>query len=86
MRTICDKCGGLLTYIGLSDHEPDMSAVICESCSPSTEKYLRTAKESGSFLTIAKMMESPLTLEQKREQVAKGCPELVRYTKPKNKI
>lgn len=55
------------------------------------DEYLERAEKLGfindsnrkAFLMVVEMMKSPLTLEEKREQVRKGCPELVRYHNPK---
>lgn len=55
-----------------------------------SEEYLAKIRDSGLMaetnepyiLAVAEMMKNPLTLEEKRAQVAKGSPELVRYKNP----
>lgn len=71
-----------------SGHAFQIIMVKLENQTP--EQYLECLEASGlvtdknrpAILAVAEMMKHPLTLEQKRAQVAKGCPHLVRYTGP----
>ena len=58
-----------------------------------SERYRQRLKDCGLYEgheeaieAVCKMMENPLTLEQKRAQIAKGNPHGVRYSNPRGKI
>ena len=46
---------------------------------------LMTEKNRELFLMVAEMLKRPLSVEQKRAQIAKGSPEVVRYDDPKGR-
>ena len=58
-----------------------------------TESYLARAESSGlmtaknkdAFLAVDEMLRHPLSLQQVREQIAKGSTKVVRYSDPKKR-
>jgi len=53
----CRRCGDVLTYVGLSDHEPEAPAAICRSCQEA-KKY-----NSHIIRNVAKCLKCGETIE-----------------------